>query len=214
MAAYWLFSSGTPMFFMGQEYGSTRPFVYFFDQQGEIGENLLQGRAKFLSQFESIRSIPDLTSVLAHPADPDSFKSCKLIAADRSQQEAIQLQRLFHDLLRLRREDPAIAEQRRESLDGAVLSEDCFVLRFFFTDPAEGELDRLLIINFGPLLELTHIPEPLLAPPLGKQWTLLWNSEQLEYGGTSAGFPVASDGLHIAEEAAFLLAAVPSSRSL
>jgi len=214
MSAYWLLSSGTPMFFMGQEYGSTRPFVYFFDQQGEIGESLLRGRAKFLGQFESIRSIRNLTSVLAHPADPNSFKSCKLIAADRSQQEAIQLQRFFHDLLRLRREDPAIAAQRKESVDGAVLSEDCFVLRFFFTDPAECELDRLLVINFGPLLELTHIPEPLLAPPLGKQWTLLWNSEHLEYGGTSAGFPVASDGWHIAAEAAFLLAAVPSSRSL
>ena len=51
------------MFFMGQEYGSRRPFVYFFDQPGEVGESLLKGRAKFLSQFESIRAIPHLTSI-------------------------------------------------------------------------------------------------------------------------------------------------------
>ena len=114
MAAYWLLSSGTPMFFMGQEYGSTRPFVYFYDQPGTVGESLLQGRAEFLSQFESIRSIPYLKSILAHPAEPNTFKSCKLVAADRTRSEAVQLQQFFHDLLKLRREDPAIAEQRED----------------------------------------------------------------------------------------------------
>jgi maltooligosyltrehalose trehalohydrolase len=210
MAAYWLLSSGTPMFFMGQEYGSTRPFVYFFDQPGEVGESLLQGRAKFLRQFESIRNIPNLESILTHPADPNSFKRCKLVAADRGQQEGGQLQRLFHDLLRLRREDPAIAGQRKGSVDGAVLSDDCFILRFFFADPVEGELDRLLVVNFGPYLEMIHIPEPLLAPSRGKQWTLLWNSERLEYGGTSATSPITSNGWNIAEETAFLLASTPA----
>ena len=210
MVAYWLLCSGTPMFFMGQEYGSTRPFVYFFDQPGQLGESLLQGRAKFLSQFESIRDIPNLESILARPADPNTFKSCKLVAADRNQQESVQLQRLFHDLLKLRREDPAIAGQRKGSVEGAVLSDDCFILRIFFSDTAEGELDRLLVVNFGPYLELIHIPEPLLAPSRGKQWTLLWNSERLEYGGTSAISPVTSNGWHIAEETAFLLASTPS----
>jgi maltooligosyltrehalose trehalohydrolase len=209
MAAYWLLSSGTPMFFMGQEYGSVRPFVYFFDQPGEVGERLLQGRAKFLSQFESIRNIPHLKSVLPHPADSNTFESCRLVAADRTRQEAVQLQRLFHDLLKVRREDPAIVEQRK-SVDGAVLSDDCFILRFFFADPFEGELDRLLLVNFGPYLEMLHIPEPLLAPPRGKQWTLLWNSERLEYGGISAMSPITPDGWHIAEETAFLLASTPS----
>jgi maltooligosyltrehalose trehalohydrolase len=210
MAAYWLLSSGTPMFFMGQEYGSTRPFVYFFDQPGEVGESLLQGRAKFLSQFESIRNIPHLESVLAHPAYPDSFKNCKLVTADRTRQEAVQLQRLFHDLLKLRREERAVAEQRKGSVEGSVLSDDCFILRFFFADPVKGELDRLLVINFGPHLEMIHIPEPLLAPPRGQRWTLLWDSERLEYGGTSAAAPITSNGWHIAEEAAFLFASNPA----
>jgi maltooligosyltrehalose trehalohydrolase len=211
MAAYWLLSAGTPMFFMGQEYGSARPFLYFFDQAGEIGESLLNGRAKFLSQFESIREIPNLKSVLAHPADPNTFKRSKLVSADRTRPEAVELQRFFHDLLELRREDPAIAEQHKGSVDGAVLSADCFILRFFFTDPIEGEVDRLLVVNLGPYLEMIHIPEPLLAPLRDKQWALLWNSEQLEYGGASAISPITSNGWHIAEETTFLLASTPSS---
>ena len=91
-----------------------------------------------------------------------------------------------------------------------MLSDDCFILRFFFSDPVEGELDRLLVVNFGAYLEMIHIPEPLLAPPRGKQWTLLWDSERLEYGGTSAMSPITSNGWHIAEETAFLLGFNPS----
>jgi hypothetical protein len=37
---------------------------------------------------------------------------------------------------------------------------------------------------------MIHMPEPLLAPPRGQRWTLLWDSERLEYGGTSAAAPL------------------------
>jgi maltooligosyltrehalose trehalohydrolase len=212
MAAYWLLSPGTPMFFMGQEYGSTRPFVYFLDQHGEIAEGVRKGRIEFLKQFESIRNTPEAESVVADPAKWCTFKSCKLVAEDRDLPESVQLQRLFHDLLQLRREDPAIAQQRKGSLDGAILSDDCFVLRYFFDDPVEGESDRLLVVNFGPLLELTHLPEPLLAPPANKQWDVKWHSEQFEYGGTYVSSPITPTGWHIAEETAVLLTAIPSLR--
>ena len=207
MAAYWLLCPGTPMFFMGQEYGSARPFVYFFDQQGEIGEGLLRGRMKFLRQFESIRNTEKLESIIAHPAKRATFESCKLSPEDRDRSEGMELQRFFHDLLALRREDPVIAKQRKGSVDGAVLSDDCFVLRYFGDDSTEGESDRLLVVNFGLFLELVHVPEPLLAPPSGKQWNLKWNSEQLEYGGSSAMSPITTKGWHIPEEAAILLTA-------
>lgn len=213
MVAYWLLSPGTPMFFMGQEYGSKRPFNYFLDQQGEIGESIRKGRIKFLRQFESMRNIADLESLIANPGERSTFEASKLVTEDRELPESVQLQTLFRDLLRLRREDPAIAQQMRGSLDGAVLTDDCFVLRYFYDDPVEGESDRLLIVNFGLLLELTHLPEPLLAPPRGRQWSMKWNSEQLEYGGTSAMSPITTNGWHIAEEATILLTAVPFQSS-
>jgi maltooligosyltrehalose trehalohydrolase len=83
-----------------------------------------------------------------------------------------------------------------------VLTDDCFVIRYF-ADQDEGH--RLLVVNFGPFLELTHLPEPLLAPPAGKQWQCVWSSEQIEYGGTFAMSPVTPDGWHIAEKATSLL---------
>jgi maltooligosyltrehalose trehalohydrolase len=209
MAAYWLLTGGTPMFFMGQEYGSTRPFLYFSDQPDELRELIRKGRTDFLMQFESVRNIPNVHSLIPDPTDDNTFTSCKLDPTERNRPESLQLQRFFSDLLRIRREDPAIRSQCRATVDGAVLTEDCFILRFFFRDAALGDLDRLLLVNFGPYLELKHLPEPLLAPPAGMQWRCLWDSEQPEYGGSSAMHPITRTGWHISEECAILLIAHP-----
>jgi len=206
MVAYWLLSSGTPMFFMGQEYGSRQPFLYFADHESaELCEAVHKGRVEFLLQFESIRNIPNLNSLVPKPCEEETFLQCKLNPVERDDPEGVQLQRLFSDLLRLRREDPAISTQHLGSVDGAVLTEDCFVLRFFARGCNAEDIDRLLLVNFGPRLELRHLPEPLLAPPSEVDWQSVWNSEQPEYGGTSAIHPITEDGWHVSEECAILL---------
>jgi maltooligosyltrehalose trehalohydrolase len=86
----------------------------------------------------------------------------------------------FHqDLLRLRREDPVIRAQSRDSLDGAVLGPHTFVLRFFGRD---GD-DRLLAVNLGADFEYDPAPEPLLAPPAERSWQQVWSSDAPRYGG-------------------------------
>jgi maltooligosyltrehalose trehalohydrolase len=55
------------------------------------------------------------------------------------------------------------------------------VLRFF-GGGADPE-DRLLCLNLGRDLVLPTVAEPLLAPPEGAAWTLLWSSEATRYGG-------------------------------
>ena len=51
----------------------------------------------------------------------------------------------------------------------------------------DGGDDRLLLVNLGAEVELDIAPEPLLAPPAGQSWRLLWSSEDPRYGG--AGTP-------------------------
>ena len=41
-------------------------------------------------------------------------------------------------------------------------------------------------MNLGIDLELSPIPEPLLAPPAGRTWRSLWSSEAIDYGGAGA----------------------------
>jgi maltooligosyltrehalose trehalohydrolase len=41
-------------------------------------------------------------------------------------------------------------------------------------------------VNLGVELELSHVPEPLLAAPEG-EWHLVWSSEDPRYGGSGDG---------------------------
>jgi hypothetical protein len=61
-----------------------------------------------------------------------------------------------------------------------VLSENAFALRYFGGEKG----DRLLLINLGGDLLLDPAPEPLLAPPAGSKWRMIWSSEDPKYGGS------------------------------
>ena len=79
--------------------------------------------------------------------------------------------------MKIRRDDPTVRDA--EFLDGAVLGERAFVLRYF----SELGDDRLLLVNLGPTLFLNPCPEPLLGPIDGHGWKVLWSSEDPKYGG-------------------------------
>lgn len=65
-------------------------------------------------------------------------------------------------------------------MDGAVLGSQALVLRYFAADG----VDRLVLVNLGRDLPLVPAPEPLLAPPDGYPWSVLWSSEHPRYGGS------------------------------
>ncbi len=112
---------------------------------------------------------------------------------------------MHRDLLRLRREDRVIGQQRRGAVDGAVLSPAAFVVRYFGT---AGD-DRLLIVNLGTELALRPAPEPLLAPPDGGCWQLRWSSEDPAYGGSGIRPLAIDENWTIPGRSAFVL--VPQS---
>jgi maltooligosyltrehalose trehalohydrolase len=112
----------------------------------------------------------------AAPEDPRTFEACKLDHSERERnRETVALHR---DLVRLRRTHEAFRQQAKGGVDGAVLSPDAFVLRFFSESG-----DRLLVVNFGMDLHCSAAPEPLLAPPEAQEWDILWSSEDPAYGG-------------------------------
>lgn len=179
LTAFMLLIPGTPMLFQGQEFAASTPFYYFADHNPELAKLVQQGRAKFLEQFPSL-SRPEMQAQLEDPAQLATFERCKLDFAER--EEHAEVYRLHRDLLRLRRDEAAFRAQLPRGLDGAVLGEEAFVVRFF--GPAvDGRDDRLLLVNLGRDLPLEIAPEPLLAPPVACSWETLWSSESLEYGG-------------------------------
>jgi maltooligosyltrehalose trehalohydrolase len=177
MTALLLLAPGTPMLFQGQEFSASSPFHYFADHEPELAELVNRGRSEFLKQFPSIAT-PETTSMLPVPHEPATFERCKLDHSER--EKHLEAYRLHCDLLRLRREDPVFRAQDAERMHGAVLGPEAFLLRFFGT---HGD-DRLLLVNLGRDLRLAPAPEPLLAPPQGREWGLMWSSKDPRYGGS------------------------------
>jgi maltooligosyltrehalose trehalohydrolase len=200
MTALWLLAPGTPMLFQGQEWGSTRPFLYFADHGPELAKAVHEGRGKFLAQFPSLAT-PEAQARIPDPAAPETFARCKL---DRAEADPAVLA-LHRDLLALRRRDSAFAQQRGDRLHGAVLGPSALALRFLGEDPS-GRDDRLLLVNLGTDLDLTPIPEPLLAAPDQAGWHLRWCSEAIDYGGDGPRTPVTDATWVISGESALVLA--------
>ena len=176
MTALLLLGPWTPLLFQGQEFGASSPFVYFADLSKDLNKAIRKGRFEFLRQFPAMRS-DEVQALLPDPADARVFEKCKLDFSERETNR--HLYDLHRDLLRLRREDARFKEQKSGAVDGAVLTNSSFVLRFFGTDRD----DRLLIVNYGPRVRLEPVPEPLLAPPPECEWETLWTSDSPRYGG-------------------------------
>jgi maltooligosyltrehalose trehalohydrolase len=196
MTALMLLLPQTPMLFQGEEFGSTTPFLYFADQKPELAEMVSKGRRDFLSQFPSISAIAEH---LAAPHELSTFEQCKLDWSERDRNAGTLA--LHRDLLALRRSDAVFSAQRKDILHGAVLNEHAFVLRWL----AGGDDDRLLVANFGRALHLDPAPEPLLAPPAGATWEILWSSESPQYGGSGTAPLDGEENWRIPAEAAVVL---------
>ncbi|MGE5444214.1 MAG: malto-oligosyltrehalose trehalohydrolase [Ignavibacteriales bacterium] len=202
ITALMLLAPGTPMLFMGQEFGASNPFLYFADYREEaLAKRLHQGRKEFLVQFPSYGS-PEAQERVPDPCALSTFERSKLDFSERESHAGIYL---FHqDLLRLRREDSVIAAQANEHIDGAVLSPGALILRFF----GEDRDDRLLVVNLGPDIEYNPAPEPLLAPISGGSWRLIWSSDDPRYGGPGIINPCGKRGWRLPGESAVFFSSV------
>lgn len=166
-----------PLLFQGQEFASDSPFYFFASHTDpELDKRSVKGRTSFLSQFASVANVKG--PLVPEPADPECFRNSKL---DRSPRESHSCWfRLHADLLSIRHRENIFRKSQRLAVDGAVLGDHLFLLRYFGLDSGG---DRLLIVNMGADAFLPSVSDPLAAPPEGTEWELLWYSEDPVYGG-------------------------------
>lgn len=198
ITALMLLAPGTPMLFQGQEFAASSPFFFFADHGPELKDLVWEGRIQFLAQFPALAQ-PETRPYLVDPSDPATFERCKLDWNERQSHSGIY--QMHKDLLRLRLEEPVFQAQKSGGLDGAVLSAEAFVLRYFGED---GD-DRLLIVNLGMDLKLDPAPEPLLAPAEDRIWELLWSSEAPIYGGAGTAPVDSGEGWRLPGHAAVVM---------
>src|SRR5262249_59781591 len=97
---------------------------------------------------------------LDDPGDAATFRKSILDVRERASNATAYA--LHRDLLRLRREDPIFAAQGRFGIDGSVLSNAAFALRYF----SDGYVDdRVVLVNLGGRLRRGGVaPTPPARP--------------------------------------------------
>jgi maltooligosyltrehalose trehalohydrolase len=193
------------MFFQGQEFWASAPFVYFADHHAELAELVRKGRLEFMRNFRCPVG-DEGESGVCDPSSSETFERCKLDFGERQRHKGAY--RMHRDLLKLRREDSVFAAQRADRIEGAVLADEAFALRYAGQNAGD---DRLLLVNLGVEAPLAPLSEPLLAPPEGGDWKLIWSSEDVRYGGAGTSSSDAKTLLAPAHAALVLSSAAVST---
>ncbi|MER3420966.1 MAG: malto-oligosyltrehalose trehalohydrolase, partial [Chloroflexota bacterium] len=124
-----------------------------------------------------------------------TFRRSKLDPAERARNAP--MERLYRDLLTLRREDPVLRVQDRAATRAAPLTDDVLAVHRW-----QGAAQRLLLVNFGAAAHLPASTPPLLPPSA----VLLWCSRDTRYGGDGMVPLLTEQDLHLPARCAALFA--------
>ncbi|WP_213194526.1 malto-oligosyltrehalose trehalohydrolase [Desulfuromonas sp. AOP6] len=121
-AAAVCFAPCVPLLFMGEEYGETAPFLYFVDfSDKELQEAVRRGRREEFRDFTWTTAPPD-------PQSLETFRHSLLTWDNRHLGKGRTLSAFYRELLRLRRELPALAVLDKQALEVRTLPEQPVIL--------------------------------------------------------------------------------------
>jgi maltooligosyltrehalose trehalohydrolase len=173
-AAVLLLSPYVPMLFMGEEHGETSPFLYFVSHgERELVDAVREGRRREFAAFGWGGELPD-------PQDEDTFRRSRIDWHWRDDPRRSVVYELYHALLQLRREEPALqaGRARVEVADGCEAG--WISLAYSAADGAA----LVAAFNLAPL------PVVAVIPWSEGRWRLLISTEDERFGG-SASLPTA-----------------------
>jgi maltooligosyltrehalose trehalohydrolase len=135
-----LFLPATPMLFMGQEWATRAPFLFFSDHDAELGEAVSKGRREEFKHFSAF-SDAERRAKIPDPQDAQTFQRSKLPWDERDQPQHARVLALYEALLDLRQQDPVLRADGE--LSAEALGDVLRVRR------VHGDQERVLLANFG-----------------------------------------------------------------
>ncbi|HTS32948.1 MAG TPA: malto-oligosyltrehalose trehalohydrolase [Thermoplasmata archaeon] len=141
-----LFAPYVPMLFMGEEYGETRPFYFFTDPPRAFARRVAAGRLQGLQDHGFPDPPPD-------PSDPATFDRSHLDWERPTTPEGRAHLGFVRELLRLRRELPALAP------GGSVRAWACEEERQIVVRRERRGASALLLANLSPTARPLSCPE-------------------------------------------------------
>lgn len=179
-AAVVLLSPYLPLLFMGEEYGETAPFPYFISHSDPaLVEAVRRGRREEFVGFRWAGESPD-------PQGEATFLRAKLDHTLRSRDPHRALRAFYRELIRLRREVPALSHVTREGVEVKGLEE----ARILVLRRGSEEEAALAIFHFG------DAPATVILPLPAGRWIKRLDSAEARWAGTGSALPerLASDG--------------------
>jgi 1,4-alpha-glucan branching enzyme len=168
-AAMVLLSPFVPLIFMGEEYGEKAPFPYFthFDD-AELNESVALGRQKEMTRLGFTQTPP-------RPENEAVFESAFLDWNLRTQKNHALLPAWYQELLRIRREYPALAQGR--NCQATAFEED----RVLFVRRWVDKSEMVLVFHFSDKPVDIDLPIP------AGTYKMVVTSQDPRFGGIALG---------------------------
>ncbi len=191
LAAIYLLAPEIPLVFMGEEWDSRRPFLYFTDMSPELGETIRKGR---LDEFKQSPDGIDHSDELLNPNSEESFLASKLDWTERKAKHNADHLGLYRKLLAIRREEvvPRIAELANNTGRYEIIAGRALKVRWTLTD---GSVLHLLAnLHTDPLIDIQLQlgrrlwPEGQAGGQTLDGWGVVWSLEEEATSGNAGGY--------------------------
>lgn len=169
------FTPYTPMFFMGQEWAASTPFLFFTDHVPELGQLIVQGRKEEFKHFAAFRH-PARLEKIPDPQKIATFEASKLDWRERGTGAHRGTLELCKTCLALRHQHPAFRPTSREGWKVEVLPDDIGAMHFFSADERWLLLFDLQGGHQGDLKEA-------LISETGITWKVVLSSNETRFDG-------------------------------
>ena len=193
-AATYLLSPYIPLIFMGEEYAESAPFQYFTSHTDpDLAKAVSEGRRNEFQRFNWAGEVPD-------PQDEVTFQRSKLDHSLRDSGPHKAINDLYRELLRLRRELPALARLSKD--DQEVIAYE--VEQVLFVRRWHARHEVTMAFNFAEEAVEMGLPVPAGA------WRRAFDTADARWGGAGEEMSgsIDSDGrvhMRLMERSAVLL---------
>lgn len=186
MAMAVMVSPFVPLLFMGEEWASQKPFLYFVSHSDpDLIAAVRKGRSEEFSAFQHAGEVPD-------PQAINTFEDSVLDWTEKDSPAHRLTLDYYRALIALRKSNPRIRGIKREHIQvDTYLSKNSLLLSF--THP--GGNSRC-ILNFSSDMQSFPIPE--------EAWEKVWDTDDSRWGGT-AGAELHTDVVHVPAQTGVIL---------
>jgi malto-oligosyltrehalose trehalohydrolase len=147
IAAIYLLLPQTPMLFMGEEWGSSQPFPFFCDFEGELGELVRNGRRAEFANFPEFQD-PNQRERIPDPQAVETFNAAKLDWPQIEEEVHSQWLGWYKKILKVRKEliVPHVAQMTGDAGMYEVLGVGAVVVHFW---NSSGDRQLMLAANLS-----------------------------------------------------------------